>query len=118
MKVRYGNFIRTTDWSFVNLDHIIEINIETQGDSNHPDTKYQDAFYVEVILSQNEYWVPDKESWTKGALHGNSLQFSSMQERVVFRGTLAECESVIAEILGVSRVDTGIKVETKTSLVD
>ena len=104
MQYRIGNFVRTDEESFVNLDHIMEVRIEPLGDTNDPRTWQKDEYEVQIVLANNDMWLPDKTTWTEGPKHSGHLQMSEMQMRDVAKGTKAECESIVAQILGVSSI--------------
>ena len=97
-KVRYGDWVKTEE-GYSRLDKILNIDILPQGDSNHPDTKNQDAFYVELTLDWLDLWLPDKDAWTTGAKHANHMQMSEYLKLEVFRGNRAECEEIVQQIV-------------------
>ena len=97
-QVRFGDWIKT-DEGYIPICNVLCMDIEPQGDSNHPDTKNQDAFYVELTLAWQDIWMPDKKKWEKGPKHANYLQMSDYLKVEVYRGRLAECEEVVKQII-------------------
>ena len=98
-QVRFGDWVRH-EKGYSRLDKILNIDILPQGDSNHPDTKHQDAFYVELTLDWLDLWLPDKDAWTTGAKHAHHMQMSEYLKLEAFRGNRAECEAVVMQIIG------------------
>ena len=105
-QVRFGDWIKT-DEGWVQYRYIIEIDIIPQGDSNHPATKDQDAFYVELTIDMVDKWVLDRDAWERGATHSDVLQLNDYHKREVFRGNKVECEAIVKEIIGQPDADFG-----------
>lgn len=107
MQYRIGDFVRTDEESFVNINHIMEVRIEPRGDTNNPKTWQEDDYEVQIVIAINDMWLPDRDAWNEGAKHAKFLQMTELQHRDVMHGTKVECEGVVAEILGVP--DLGAK---------
>lgn len=99
-QVRFGDFVKHED-GYSPIDKILCIDIVPQGDTNHPDTKNQDAFYVEITLDWLDLWLPDKKTWEKGPKYSGHLQASEYMKFEVFRGTEAECEEIVQQIIAI-----------------
>ena len=95
-QVRFGNWLKHEE-GYSPLDKVLNLDILPQGDSNHPDTKHKDEFYVEVTLVWLDLWLPDKAMWS--AERAKHLQMSEYLKLEVFRGNRAECEEVVQQIV-------------------
>ena len=95
-QVRFGAWIKHEE-GYSPLHRIMNLDILPQGDSNHPDTKNKDEFYVEVTLDWLDLWLPDKAMWA--ADRAKHLQMSEYMKFEVFRGTRKECEAIVQQII-------------------
>ena len=96
---RFGDFVRTDEESWVNINHIMEVRLEPRGDMNHPDTKHKDEYKVEIVLAMNDLWYPSGPKWSEDGKPDSIFQMSDLQTRDVCKGTKAECQSVIWQII-------------------
>ena len=95
MRVRFGDWIKTTENSYVKIQHVVELELLQV---ENPRDKNADDFEVKIMLTANEFWLPDKQVWEDGS-KSHSIQISDPHHRDIFRGTRSECEKVIGEII-------------------
>ena len=89
--VRFNEWIKTAESSYVNIAHIMEIDLEPIGEG--------ETYEVSITLALNDYWLFDKEIWERGPKMGHSLQISDVLKREVFQGTKAECTAIIEQMV-------------------
>ena len=94
--VRIGNFVKTTDSTWVAIDSIVEIELKYEGKDGADD----DYYSVEIMLNVSDFWLPNTQERLTARKHGNFFnQMSDLHHRDVFVGTKADCEKVIDSIL-------------------
>ena len=95
-KVRKGNWVKTDEGGYVNVDHIIEVELKYQG----RETRQDDDYEVVIMLPVTDFWLPNSEDKEIAKKHDNFFnQMSDQQHRDIFRGKKVECEQVIEQIL-------------------
>ena len=95
-QVRVGNWIKTDEDSWCSLDHIIEVCIKYQG----RETRQDDDYEVCIIVAITDFWLPNSEEKKQARDHQNFFnQMSDQQERDIFRGSRADCEQIVQQIL-------------------
>lgn len=95
-QVRFGDWLKHEE-GYSPIDKVLCVEVVPQGDSNHPATKDTDAFFVEVTLIWQDVSLPPKLEWERSTKY---LELSDYLKLEVFRGTGAECEEIITQIIG------------------
>lgn len=94
--VRFRDWIKTDEDSWVSLSAISEVCIEYQGS----EVKDEDVYDVQLILKTADFWLPNSEDKEIARKHSNFYnQMSDPQRRDIYMGTKEECEQIVKQII-------------------